>query len=59
MPARCNGNPRYPFPGAGGSVLYNTMALSPDGSVLAVGSPVGYVAVIQPGRPVASVLGGD
>jgi WD40 repeat protein len=41
----------FPIPGAGGSVTYNTMALSPDGSRLAVGSPNGYVAVIDPDNP--------
>ena len=40
-----------PIPGAGPSVTYNMMALSPDGSWLAVASPSGYVAVIDPDNP--------
>ena len=40
-----------PIPGAGGSVTYNSMALSPDGSRLAIASPNGYVAVIDTANP--------
>jgi WD40 repeat protein len=40
-----------PIPGAGASVAYNVMAISPDGSRLAVASPNGYLAVIDPDHP--------
>jgi WD40 repeat protein len=41
----------FPLPSSGSSVNYNMMALSPDGSWLAVSSPNGYVAVIDPDNP--------
>jgi hypothetical protein len=41
----------FPIPGAGVSVAYNMMAMSPDGSWIAVSSPNGYVAVIDPDNP--------
>ena len=50
-PTTLQWQPPFPIPGAGGSITYNTMALSPDGSRLAVGSPNGYVAVIDPDNP--------
>jgi WD40 repeat protein len=44
----------FTIPGAGNSVTYNDMALSPDGSWLAVVSPSGYIAVIDPDNPSAA-----
>ena len=50
-PATLQWQSPFPIPGAGSSVTYNAMALSPDGSRLAVASPNGYVAVIDPDNP--------
>jgi WD40 repeat protein len=50
-PTTLNWQSPFPIPGAGSSVTYDAMALSPDGSWLAVASPSGYVAVIDPDRP--------
>jgi len=38
------------LPGAG-AVSYNMMSLTPDGSRLAIASPSGYVAVVDPNNP--------
>jgi hypothetical protein len=50
-PATLQWQSPLPIPGAGGSVAYNMMALSPDGSRLAAASPSGHVAVIDPDNP--------
>ena len=44
------------IPGAGGSVSYNVMALSPDGAHLVVESPSNKVAVIDPDNPSQSSI---